>query len=185
MTIIIHSFFNKKLVSTFSLKYLRHKHFPASKLYHHHPPPNIVFNDWVTFWTQPSSLNTGNTFHFLKTGYIPWKRTFATQSLIFYVAMQYILWPFQEHRERHSRDVAFLRSCDFITEWKLEQCFKTHLGKLLSHSNIYFGFCKIKMPYLIVQRACQYTKCCGLVVLLYFAKKVTTPLVLNKINSEW
>lgn len=85
------------------------------------------------------------------TKHAPGERALSTEPLVLYVAMQDVLRPLQQHRERHPWDVAFLGCRDFVTEGELQQRLKTHFRKLFSQANVNLRFCKIYNIWLLVK----------------------------------
>lgn len=81
---------------------------------------------------------------YLEVWGVPGQGAASTQPLILYVASKNILGSLEEHRERHTRDVALLRGGHLVAEGKLQQRLKTHLRKLLPHSHIDLCLCQEK-----------------------------------------
>lgn len=80
---------------------------------------------------------------------IPGQRAASAQPLILYVASQDILRSLEQHRKRHARDVALLRSGHLVAERKLQERLETHLRKLLPHPHINLCLCQEKTIYFV------------------------------------
>ncbi len=80
---------------------------------------------------------------------VPRQGASSTQPLILYVTSENILGSLEEHRERHTGDVALLRGGHLVAEGKLQQRLETHLRKLLPHPHIDLCLCQEKTVYIL------------------------------------
>lgn len=79
-------------------------------------------------------------------GRVPGQRAASAQPLVLYVAPENVLGSLEEHRERHTRDVALLRGGHLVAEGKLQQRLKAHLRKVLPHPHIDLCLCEEESP---------------------------------------
>lgn len=89
----------------------------------------------------PKTFTKRALFSEVCSGLVPGQGAASAQPLILYVASENVLGSLEEHRERHTGDVALLRGGHLVAEGKLQQRLETNLRKLLPHPHIDLCLC--------------------------------------------